>query len=261
MAGVAVLLTLGLILAGCSQGGGGDGTGIIWLKDLNNPFIGKWQSEIPSTDYATLKFDFKQDGTFTCEFPAGPDTTMTANGGYLVNGNVQLSFMSFDGGIGGYTFTVADNDTINVTEIAEVKEDGAIVSGNTAPFTRSSGSAINKVNKSFVLYNALIGGKWKETSTAYQAEYQFKADGSGTMKYQAGGETVSSEIAYFAFYDEGIQTNVLVTFMPDTNGFTAYAFTTPAGNTTTVKEITEVVMEAQGPSATYGEAVPFTRGY
>jgi hypothetical protein len=67
---------------------------------LVNPFTGQWQSEIPSLNNATVKFTFKQDGTFECEFPTGPDTTMTAVGGYLGKGNTQVTFMSYDGGVG-----------------------------------------------------------------------------------------------------------------------------------------------------------------
>ncbi|MDR2632179.1 MAG: hypothetical protein LBC51_00960 [Treponema sp.] len=232
-----------------------DDTGeAIWLANLANPFLGKWESDIPSAE-ATIRFEFKQNGTFTCEFPVGPDPddTMTATGGYLVKDNVQVTFMSFDEGIGGYTFTAADNNTINVTEIEEVK-DGTVVSGNTAPFTRVSGSAVNKDDKSFVLSNTLIGGKWTANGTVYQ----FRDDGTATMT--AGNQ--SSEIAYFAFYDQGIETDVLVTFIPTTKAFTAYAFTAPKTSnapTTTMKEITEVTMSEQGElSATYGEAVIFT---
>jgi hypothetical protein len=246
------------VFIGCPADGNGE---TVWLADLSNPFLGKWQSEIPSTDYAVVKFDFKQDGTFTCEFPAGPDNTMTATGGYLVNGNVQVSFMSFDDGIGGYTFTVVDNDTIAVTEIEEVKEDGAIVPGNTAHFTRVPDSAVNKENKPFALSNILIGGTWKETATTQKVEYQFRADGTGTMKYQAGEQTVSPEIVYFTFHDQGIQKDVLVTFIPGMNAFTPYSFATENNNqnTITVSEITGVTMGEQGPSATYGEALTFTR--
>ena len=211
-----------VLAAGCSEDGDSE---TLWLKGLPNPFIGKWESKIPSTDFATVKFDYKQDGTFSCEFPAGPDATATAVGGYLVSGNVQVTFMSFDGGIGGYTFDVVDNNTINVTEIDSVDEEtGSITAGNTAAFTRTSGSAVNTANKPFVLENDLIGGTWKETTTPYQAEYTFNANGTGTMKYQAGGQSVTSNIAYCAFNDQGINKDVLVTYIPGMNAFTPYSF-------------------------------------
>jgi hypothetical protein len=247
----AGLFVVVLLAAGCEHGPGNT----VWLKDLTNPFIGQWQSDIPSAD-ATIKFEYKTDGTFTCEFPAGPDTTMTATGGYLVKNNVQVTFLSYDGGIGGYTFAVADNDTINVTEIESVNEEtGAITSGNTAPFIRVSGSAVNKENKPFELNNSLIGGTWKETSTEYKAEYQFKADGTGTLKFN---QEPPFEIAYFAFHDEGLNKEVLVTFIPAMNAFTSYSYTINA-NSLTAQEITNVTMGDQGLSATYETGVTFTR--
>jgi uncharacterized membrane protein YjjB (DUF3815 family) len=56
-----------------------------------------------------------------------------------------------------------------------------------------------------------------------------------------------------------LQTDVLVTFIPGKNIITAYAFTVPSENTTTVKEISEITMTEQGLSATYGTSVTFTR--
>jgi hypothetical protein len=239
------IVLVSMVFLGCPTDDNGKD---IWLKDLSNPFLGKWQSDIPSAG-AVVKFEYKTDGTFLCEFPAGPDTTMTATGGYLVKDTIQVTFLSFDDGMGGYTFAVADNDTIKVTEI-EAVNNGAVVPGNTASFVRVPGSAVNQENKPFALRNALIGGKW----TSSQTEYQFRNDGTATMKVNSR----SSEIAYFAFFDVGIQTDVLVTFVPATKVFTAYAFTVPAG-TTTMKEITEVTMGQQGPSATYGVEATFTR--
>jgi hypothetical protein len=169
-----------LTFFGCSgSGGGGDS---VWLTGLQNPFIGQWQSNIPSMGNAKAVFEFKTDGAFTCIFPDLPQEQgggVTYTGGYLVKGNVQVTFLSGDGGIGGYTFKVVDNDTINVTEIDEVNETaGEFTLGNTAPFTRVPGSPVNKDNKPFVLSNALIGGTWKETATPYHAEYSYKADGN-----------------------------------------------------------------------------------
>ena len=251
------LFAVVLLAAGCDNGGDEEET--LWLKDLANPFIGEWQSEIPSTGNQTVKFNFKQDGTFECTFPAGPNT-MTATGGYLVKGNVQVTFLSYDDGVGGYTFEVVDNNTIKVTEIASVNEaTGAITPGNTAAFTRVPGSAVNKENKPFTVNHALINKTWKEIATPYQAEYAYNPDGTGTMQFTQGEQRRSFDIAYFAFHDQGLNKDVLVTFIPPMNAFTPYSYTLN-GNTITVQEITEVSMGAQGPSAGYGEAITFFTG-
>jgi Zn/Cd-binding protein ZinT len=236
----------------------------IWLAELSNPFLGKWQANIPSMGNAKAVFEFKTDSTFTCEFPDLPQDKgggVIYTGGYLVKGNVQVTFLSGDGGIGGYTFEVVDNDTINVTEIDDVNEEtGAYTFGNTAPFTRVPNSAVNKENKPFALTNTLIHGTWKETTTPYKAEYTYKADGTGTMSYTVSGQLVPSGLAYSVFHDAGIDKDVLITFMTETKTFAAYAFEqTEESDAISVKEITEVTMGQQGPSATYGAAVRFTR--
>jgi hypothetical protein len=80
----------------------------------------------------TLIFDYKPDGTFDYEMAGVPaEQGGAGTGGYLITGNRMATFLSFEG-IAEYTFTVADNNTINVTEIEDGKP------GNTAPFTRVS---------------------------------------------------------------------------------------------------------------------------
>ena len=240
---------------GCSNDKG-DG---LWLTDLSNPFIGQWQSNIPSMGNAKAVFEFKTDGNFTCVFPDLPldqGGGVIYTGGYLVKDNVQVTFLSGDGGIGGYTFEVVDNNTINVTEIDEVNEtSGEYTYGNTTSFARVSNSPINKNNKPFALNNALIGGIWKETTTPYQAEYSYKTDGTGTMSYTGGG---TSAIAYSMFYDEGIDKDVLVMYMMATKTFTSYTLE-QTENTISVREIIDVTIGAMGPSANYSTAVTFTR--
>jgi hypothetical protein len=132
--------------------------------------------------------------------------------------------------------------------------------GNTASFTRFSGSPVNKENKPFALTTMLTGGTWKETSTAYKAEYQFKTDGTGTMKYTAGGGQQTSAIAYSVVHDQGLDKDVLVIFVSGMNTFTAYSFTQSGNNNTiTVTEIIEITMGQQGPAANYGSSVTFSR--
>ena len=242
-----------LLAIGCSQDGNDD---TIWLKDLKNPFIGKWESMIPSMGNARMVSEYSTDGTFTSEFPDLPQEQgggVTYTGAYLVKGNILVTFMSGDGGIGGYTFQAIDNNTISVTEIDEVDEtDGSFTFGNTASFTRFPGSTVSNVDQTFTLTNTLTGGTWKETTTPYQAEYQFNVNGSGTVKY--GGQPF--DIVYSVVHDVGLNKDVLVIFMPAYNTFHPFVFT-KTDNTIEVKEITEITMGGQGPSATYDTAVTF----
>jgi hypothetical protein len=258
---VLAAVLMAVFIFGCSNKSPVESNGFR-LEDFQNPFIGQWQSNIPSMGNAKAVFEFKTDGTFTCIFPDLPQEQgggIPYNGGYLVKGNVQVTFLSGDGGIGGYTFEVVDNDTINVTEIEVDEETGTFTSGNTAPFTRVTGSPVNKENKPSVLSNTLIGGTWKETTTPYQAEYLYKADGTGTLKFTENGQPFPFDIAYFTFYDEGLNKDILVTFIPTMNAFAPYSFTISGGNSLTAQEITEVTMGAEGLSATYGTAVTFTK--
>ena len=254
---ILVAFVVGLTLFGCSKNSRGDD---IWLKNLKNPFIGKWESEIPSMGNAKMISEFKIDGTFTCVFPDLPQEYgggITYTGGYVAKDMVQVTFLSYDGGMGGYTFTVVDNNTIKVTEIDEIDETtGNYTYGNTASFSRIPDFPINKKNEPFSLRNVLIGGTWKETITPYRAKYSYKADGTGTMSY-TGGKT--SSIAYSVFHDDGINKDVLIMYMEATKTFASYAFEQTGKDTISVQEITDLTMGAEGPSANYGTTVTFTR--
>jgi hypothetical protein len=101
---------------------------------LNNPFIGKWQSDIPSAGM-TLIFDYKTDGTFDYEMQGVPaDRGGKGTGCYIVYGSHMVSYLDFEG-VAAYSFEVVDEDTIDVTEL-EPDDEGNLVPGNTAPFTR-----------------------------------------------------------------------------------------------------------------------------
>jgi hypothetical protein len=145
------------------------------LVDLSNPFIGQWQSDIPSVG-ATLIFDYKADGAFDYEMVGVPaEYGGAGSGGYVVFGGVMISYLDFEGAA-VYTFEVVDNDTINVTEL-EPEESGELVPGNTAPFTRVKGSDVNTKDAPFVLSNPFIG-KWESV---------LPDDGATIMEYQANG--------------------------------------------------------------------------
>jgi hypothetical protein len=242
------------VFLGCPSDAGEDAP---WLADLSNPFLGKWQSDIPSAG-TILTFDYKADGTFDYVMAGVPaEQGGIGTGGYLVKGDKLISFLSGDGGVSGYVFKVVDNDTIDVTEIDDVDETtGALTLGNTAPFTRAADSTVNKDDKPFALNNTLIG-TWNETSTSYQASYEFKADGTGTFTYTAGGQSITDELSYVVI-DDAYLDDVLVTFVPKYNSFTAYSFTKD-DDSITVKEIIEITMTQTGPQATYETPVTFTR--
>jgi hypothetical protein len=119
------------VFIGCSTDDKGE---TIWLADLQNPFLGKWQSEIPSAQ-TTLTFDHKTDGTFDYAMAGAPaEQGGKGTGCYIVYEDKQISYLDFEG-IAVYAFMAVNANTINVTEL-EPDEGGELVAGNTAPFTR-----------------------------------------------------------------------------------------------------------------------------
>jgi hypothetical protein len=201
-------LTLGLVLTGC----GGDGEDDIWLADLSNPFIGKWESHIPSMNNARMVSEYKTDGTFTCGFPEVAGYEGPFNGGYLVAGNVMVSYLDFEG-VAGYTFEVVDNDTIDVTEF-EVKADGSFESGETAPFTRVAGSTVNKENKPFVLNHPYLG-KWNFTGQGMEIPEYEEIFGEGQFDIVTNYEAKANGMLAFDFTVSNASTKVVL--MSDTD--------------------------------------------
>jgi hypothetical protein len=234
--GLAIFaLMAAFTLASCDTGGDDS----VWLDELQNPFIGKWESDIPSAN-SHLIFDYKTNGTFDYEMVGIPaDQGGKGTGGYLVSGDVMVSYLAFEG-VAGYTFKVVDNDTIDVTEIEGISEDGSFVLGNTAPFTRVAGSPVNKENKPFVLDHPYLG-KWNFTGQGMEVpeygegqfdivtNYEAKANGmlafDFTVSITSTGAVLMSdtdEAPYFIFNNvlvvyeagEGFETG---TIMPDPN--------------------------------------------
>jgi hypothetical protein len=199
---LAVLLALSLVLTGC----GGDDEDI-WLADLSNPFIGKWESDIPSANMHLI-FDYKPDGTFDYEIPGMPaDQGGKGTGGYLVADNVMVSYLAFEGVV-GYTFKVVDNDTIDVTEF-EVKADGSFESGETAPFTRVAGSAVNKENKPFVLTHPYLG-KWNFTGQGMEIPEYKEIFGDGQFDIVTNYEAKANGMLAFDFTVSNASTKVVL---------------------------------------------------
>jgi hypothetical protein len=223
-----VLLAFGLALVGCPNNSTDDPSGdSVWLADLSNPFIGKWESDIPSANMHLI-FDYKTDGTFDYEIPGmSAEEGGKGTGGYVVIGDIMVTYLDFEG-VAGYTFKVIDNDTIDVTEIEEVKEDGSFELGNTTPFTRIAGSPVNKEDKPFVLSNPYLG-KWKFDSDVpippdnslvhYLVVFEMRTDGVMKVDYDVTGGPKGSETEGYFIYNNGTS-DLLVLFEEDA-GFSA----------------------------------------
>jgi hypothetical protein len=170
-----------LVFSGCLTGGAEKEP---WLAGLDNPFLGKWQSDIPSAG-TTLTFDYKDDGTFDYEMagvPAGQGGK--GRGGYAVYGDIQLSYLDFEGAA-LYRFKVVDNNTINVTEL-EPDGAGGFRQGNTAPFTRVPGSPVNRRNRPLKLDNPFLG-KWRSDIPSAGTTLTFDYKDDGTFGYEMAG--------------------------------------------------------------------------
>jgi hypothetical protein len=209
----------------------------VWLADLSNPFVGHWESKIPSMGYATMVSEYKNNGTFTCDFPEHPEFGGPFGGGYSITGDILIGWLDFEGA-SAYKFKVVDNDTIDVTEINEVKEGGVLELGNTAPFVRVAGSTVNKEDKPLSLNNVFIGGKWRsQIPSMNNAEMvsEYKTDGTFTCGFPAiPGYEGPFYGAYFVFE------NKMVSWL-DFEGVAAYKFVVNANNTINVTEFDDLV--------------------
>ncbi|MDR0525539.1 MAG: hypothetical protein LBG90_06680 [Spirochaetaceae bacterium] len=246
-------ITLTALILGVSIGcASNKGTDPIWLADHANPFLGRWEFRPISAEGTLVQFDFKADGTYACEMPElMPGFIMT--GGYVVSGNKQISFLSFDEGLGAYEFKVENNNTLRVTEIIALNP---LTYGNTLPFTRIADSPVLRDEVPMALSNILIGNwRWEDQSTL-----RFRADGSGS-------DGLDHAFVYTAFFDAGLQRNVLVTFDPAGVVFQARSFRTLDDDglplpedTLLINDIREVFRGADGmPVPIYGEAELITR--
>jgi hypothetical protein len=246
---IGLICLTGIAVMGCSDNKDN------WLADLSNPFLGKWQSDIPSAGM-TLIFDYKTDGTFDYEIPGLPaDQGGKGSGGYLVNGNVMVTYLESEGAA-GYIFKVVNNDTIDVTEIDEVKEGGELVLGNTAPFTRVAGSPVNKENKPFVLSNFLIGN-WsalipneQDPEHPYDTIQEYRQDGSA--QFTLLPDYVFPKAYYCVIGD------VLITFTPGENEYESFVFIVNNDGTLTGRELLAVENgnRTLGVTATYNPVDP-----
>jgi hypothetical protein len=223
------------------------------LASFANPFIGTWESDIPSAN-AKLTFVYKADGTFDYEMEGVPaDQGGKGSGAYLINGNIQVSYLDYEGAA-AYVFEVVDNDTINVTEIDEVKENGDLVLGSTAPFRRVDGTEVVEKDQPFKLDNPFIG-TWNaqipsddDPELVFDVTMEYRRDSIG--KFSIAPDQVFPDSNYAVYGD------VLVTFDPTTNAFEMFTFKQVDADTIDVTELLSVNPDG---SRNLGETVPFKR--
>jgi len=222
------------------------------LATFANPFIGTWESEIPSAG-TKLTFTYKPDGTFDYVMEGVPaEQGGEGSGGYLVSGDTQISYLDFEGAA-AYIFKVVDNDTIDVTEITEVGADGTPVLGNTAPFVRAAGSSVTTVDTPFVLDNPFIG-TWsaqipddEDAAKILDVTMEYRTD--GTALFSADGQDFPQS-SYTVYND------VLVTFDPSSNAWEMFQFRVVDDDTLEVSEL--LAVNADG-SRELGATLPFLR--
>ena len=246
------------MLAGCSSNSAASASGIgsgasetdFDLAALSNPFIGEWQSEIPSAN-TTLTFNYMDDGTFDYEMAGIPaEQGGKGSGGYVARSGVMVTWLDFEGAA-AYAYEVKDNDTINVTEL-EPNETGALVPGDTAPFTRVEGSAVNKKDAPFKLDNPLIGKFGAVIPGEGAWTFEFKADGSS--EFVLADVTSEQGVAPGYYVVCGNKLAVYMTF-GGADYLKAYSF--EAADADTLK-VSELAFGEQGEIAP-DEAVAFTR--
>jgi hypothetical protein len=238
------IIAVSVIFLGCPHG-----EEDVWLAGVSNPFLGKWQSDIPSAG-TTLTFDYKTDGTFDYEMAGVPaELGGKGTGGYVVYGDKQISYLDFEGAA-LYTFKVVNNDTIEVTE-RELDEEGNLTAGNTAPFTRVQGSPVNREDRPLNLSNPFLG-KWRSDipSAGTTLTFDYKTD--GTFDYEMAG--VPAELGgkgtgcYIVYGDRQIS-------YLDFEGIALYTFKVINDDTI---EVTELEPNDEG-ELTAGNTAPFTR--
>jgi hypothetical protein len=229
------LMLVSLLFLGCPTDGNGEA---VWLADLSNPFLGKWQSDIPSAGM-TLIFDYKTDGTFDYEIPGLPvDQGGQGTGGYIVYEDKMVTWLDIEGAA-AYTFKVVGNNTINVTEL-EPDDEGELVPGNTAPFRRVAGSAVNRENKPLVLSNPFIGGNWESLIPSMdnaRMVSEYKANGECTVIFPDVPAEYGGGVLYTGCYI--IYEDKFISYV-EGDGLGAFTFSVTNANSINVTEIEEV---------------------
>jgi hypothetical protein len=235
-----------------------NGEEAIWLAELSNPFIGKWDFVSPD-DGTSFEFEFDSKGFFKwADNPMyGPGA-----GSYVVFDNYMIIYSEFTyegeiyGGAEGYTFEIKDNDTIIVTE--GVFEEGDFVPSETAPFVRVAGSPVNREDVPFALEHPYVGTWRFDGDEEYPSlglchfvvDYHINPDGTfsldGTIEDGGGNIYPMVMDGYYLVYD-----HIIVMYV-EGEGFEAAAIEDIDSNTITVAEgdeapvtLTRVIPSAQ----------------
>ena len=159
---------------------------------LDNVFLGKWQSAIPSAG-TTLTFDYKSDGTFSYMMEGVPeDQGGKGIGLYIIDGEYQASYLDYEGAA-VYRFEVADADNINVTEL-ELDEQGESVSGDTALFTRVSVRPLSDWEGTWNSFYSYFDNPVLDDAYEILAEREDKSSDEVKARY-IEGKTYQCEIA------------------------------------------------------------------
>lgn len=232
-----------------SGAGSNAGESAFNLAELNNPFLGEWQSDIPSAN-TTLKFNYKADGAFDYEMAGVPaDQGGKGTGGYVVHDGLLVTWLDFEGAA-AYTYEVKDNHTIDVTELA-FGENGEKIPGNTSPFTRVEGSAVNTENLPLKLSNDFIG-KWQSDIPSANTTLTFDYRDDGTFDFEMPGVPADKggkgTGCYLVYGDK--QVSYL-----DFEGTAAYSFSVKDRD---MIDVTELEPDASGRLVS-GSTTPFIR--
>jgi hypothetical protein len=113
-----------LIFSACPTGNENES---LWLTDLDNPFIGKWKSDLAS-DGTRLTFTGNTNGTFEYEMEGVPEEMglpNEGNGVYIIRDDMLVAYFDF-GLVKGIVFDVVDNDTIAMKEFMLNENDGTV---------------------------------------------------------------------------------------------------------------------------------------
>ncbi len=219
------------------------------LADLSNPFLGEWESDIPSAG-TTITFDYHEDGTFDYVMDGvSEEQGGVGSGGYAVYEDKMITWLDFEGA-SAYSFEVVDNDTISVTELS-VDADGTIAEGNTTPFTRVEGSDVYQTDITLQLENVFLG-KWESEIPSAGTTIAFDYHEDATFDYEREGVSADEGGVGVGFYL--VYENHMVTWL-DFEGAASYEF--EVQDDTTI-HVTELEYDADG-NLTAGNTTDFIK--